>query len=501
MDEKLIKALEDIRAYEAQAELPAPERLPKNTGELPEAMIMEKAREYRAYLSFCRHVDAFLSGTRSGQNHALIVGSTPDLLCEGLGLSQFPISITGKHLLHVMRDYGITVAQVKRLPYELKRPLAVLDSISRHDSISLVLGMRDAQKNPVLANVKLGGVARWQGKYIPSNCLLSFYGKKDFASWIRNQKDLLLYWNKERSNSGEPEVSSLRAFGVASGIILRQSRAIVKPDPKKYLPEAEFILHKEDLAREIAFALRFIKRFTLREIAQIRAQAPTACFLATRAEYGDGLPDEKGKRLAKAPILIRPGESPILISGPKGGIYEYFDIRQTDAGNSLSSRLCMSGRPGIIPPLVKKGLSMDLSDGREAVDQLYPAARELFLKEMAAGASREDGAADLALRAEVYAAAIELQTYGSLSVGSEKALERAYQDLIKAGAADCHRLALDLTVTLEKAYGDMEDFQRNGLMMQQAEEVFFGREEAAEGRPASEEKESEEQAWESGLGR
>lgn len=477
MDEmKIRKALWDIRLYESEADLPLSEQLPRDAEKLPEAAVMERAMEFRKYLRFCRDVDHSL--THKSRYDAVYVGKTPPLYIS-LGLSQLPVLLTPAHINTMIKKHGLSAYDIKRLPYELMRPVAVFDSTRRLDCISILTGLKDRENNPLIVQMKPGGIGIKEHREVASNFILSFYGKRAFQELLQNASSSLLFWQKERSKLlGDAQTPCLRAFSnLASGIILRQSGAIVKPDPQKHLTGASFFLSRERPDLDIAFALRFIWRFTLGEIAQIKAQAPSACFLATRAEYAAALPDADGFREAGAPILVRPGEKPILISAG-GGILEFFDIRQTNAGNSLSARLCLAARPGLMPELVKKGLAMALSGGAEEVIRIYPAARELFLTEQAGAAGGTD-AADLSFRASIYAAGIELQTYGGLDEPGKEDLKRSYAVLSETLRPDPESLALDLTVTLEKACGDIEIFQENGREMRRAEEAFQLRDQVA----------------------
>lgn len=471
---ELEKALADIRLYEEEAELPAEKRIGGSAGNQE---LLQRAAEYREYLGFCREVDQALKERHINTYSALMVGKTPNLLVERIGLKQLPILLTPQHLIRLLRDHSLSLAQIKRIPWALARPEAVFDSMTRLDSIAVLLNMTDAEGAPIVASMRVNGLAKRKGKIISSNFLLSAYGKKDFMEWLNDQQECLLYWDKKRSNLPmDLRVPFPQALSnLASGDILRQSNTIVKPLPEKFSENPSWKFSPETFPEDLAFALRFIDRFTLREIAGIQEQAPNACYLATRAEYSAGLPDEKEIPLSQHAIRIRNGERPILVTAP-GGILEYFDVRQTDASNAISSRLTKTARPDIKPGLVLKGLSMQLSGGVDPSLKAFAGAERLYLQD--ASSMSAENTDYSAFKAAVYAAGVELQLYGRLNAQSRMHLIEAAH-LIKAADIMPEQIYTDVTVLLERARNDVTDLQRVGLEMARAEAAFmeYGRDE------------------------
>lgn len=390
---------------------------------------------------------------------SILVGRTPELYIKA-GLDPMPLYLSQTHLKKVLKEHKLDIDQVKDLPRALSEPVLVCDSGSRLDTLVVVTDLM-VENSPVIVAIRAGGMAVRNGRNVRGNFILSLYGKECQEAFRNIPPEQVIFRDKERSKSLPcAQISFLRAYSnLASGVILKQSEAIVKPRPEKYAPDAVFSLGPETAARDLAFALRFIERFTLREIAQIQAQAPSAGFIATRAEYRAGLP---------APVSVLGGQKPILISGPGGKCLEYFELRQTTAGNQLAVRLLKRAHPDLRPTLIKKGLAMALKGEDDPSLKVYPAARAYFAREQAAlrGLDCEEL---IAFKESVYGTALELLSYGSAGEEAREALSKALSML---PAMDSEALNLELTVLLERALDDAKHFQANGLMMRQAEEAF-----------------------------
>ena len=139
---------------------------------------------------------------------ALKVSDTPGMLLM-VGCDQLPILYTQQHLRDAIKPesqshserHGLTVEQVKGVPGYLENPCMILDSLSRDDSIVVVLDVLDNKKRPIIATIKPNGDGSYGIEKVDSNFLTSVYGRNGFESYIKRtiEQDKVLFYNKNKT--------------------------------------------------------------------------------------------------------------------------------------------------------------------------------------------------------------------------------------------------------------------------------------------------------------
>ncbi|MCI5655048.1 MAG: LPD25 domain-containing protein [Candidatus Pseudoruminococcus sp.] len=188
--------------------------------------------------TFAEQVDEALSGKIPFYS-SLKVCNTPKILVD-IGCKQLPMLYTQKHLRDALHEkssknphwHGLTVEKIKNLPVLLQEPVIVFDSLTRDDSVMMVLSESDNDNLPLIVSIKPNGQGRYNLEQIDSNFITSIYGKDNFLRYIENiiKKDKLLFISKEKSQKlferwglQLPELT--KSFGFDT--IIHQSRNIV----------------------------------------------------------------------------------------------------------------------------------------------------------------------------------------------------------------------------------------------------------------------------------
>lgn len=188
--------------------------------------------------TFAEQVDEALSGKIPFYS-SLKVCNTPKILVD-IGCKQLPMLYTQKHLRDALHEksskhphwHGLTVEKIKNLPVLLQEPVIVFDSLTRDDSVMMVLSESDNDNLPLIVSIKPNGQGRYNLEQIDSNFITSIYGKDNFSRYIENiiKNDKLLFINKEKSQKlferwglQLPELT--KSFGFDT--IIHQSRNIV----------------------------------------------------------------------------------------------------------------------------------------------------------------------------------------------------------------------------------------------------------------------------------
>ncbi len=197
--------------------------------------------------SFAQQVDEVLNGTYNRYNGDLKVGDTPQILLD-VGCKQLPIFYTQKHLKDAIRPkgykgeavhhHGLTVNQIKDISNLLADPVMVYDSLSKDNSIVIVTSELDQDKCPIIAVIQPNGNARYNLEVVPSNFMLSVYGRNNFEDQLDNaiNDDKILYINKNKSQM----LFSVLGLQLSKGlnnidfdIIIHKSRNIVNSFNKR----------------------------------------------------------------------------------------------------------------------------------------------------------------------------------------------------------------------------------------------------------------------------
>lgn len=153
---------------------------------------------------FAKQVDEVINGTYPKGDMLVISEKTPKILLD-IGLKDLPITMTQKHLYTMMNESGkykgvnyhnIDPEAIKQIPSALERPLNILKSDTRDDSIVVVTELSDKNNDIIVASIKIDGEGRINDIKIDSNVLTSAYGKSNnYDYFMKNniEKGNLLY--------------------------------------------------------------------------------------------------------------------------------------------------------------------------------------------------------------------------------------------------------------------------------------------------------------------
>lgn len=138
------------------------------------------------------------------ENNSLIVLSKTPTIYKELGLNDLPMTITKNHTIWSMTEksqgnshlHGLSSEIIKQIPEALTRPLNVIESGSRTDSIVAITELADDEGNLVVVPIRVNGKSNVNEIEIDSNVLTSIYGKdKNYDTWMQDniKKGRLLY--------------------------------------------------------------------------------------------------------------------------------------------------------------------------------------------------------------------------------------------------------------------------------------------------------------------
>lgn len=154
-------------------------------------------------VNFSKQVDEVMNGTYPKRDMLVVSQSTPKIIQE-LGIKDLPITMTQKHLDTIINKqgdrknahyHGLGVDLVKQIPEALSRPLNVLQSDTKDNSIVVVTDLADNQERPIIASIEINGKGTIQNIRIDSNVMTSAYGRNNYDSFMKNNiaKGNLLY--------------------------------------------------------------------------------------------------------------------------------------------------------------------------------------------------------------------------------------------------------------------------------------------------------------------
>ncbi len=164
--------------------------------------------QYDIGKSFSEQVDEVFKGTLNPRN-AVYVSETPNLFLEA-GLKRLPILITQRHIRDINhseesghREYhDLDIKTIKELPYLIKNPVIIMDSLSRKDSIVIITEKFDKKNQPIIISVRPNGKGNYNNVEIDTNFITSMYGREGFKKFIENAENnkVFIYINKEKSH-------------------------------------------------------------------------------------------------------------------------------------------------------------------------------------------------------------------------------------------------------------------------------------------------------------
>lgn len=135
--------------------------------------------------SFSEQVDDVLNNKYPKRDMLVVSKNTPKVL-QDIGLSDLPITMTQKHLYTMTHESGkysdanyhnIDIETIKQIPEALSKPLNVLKSDTKDDSIVVVTELSDKNDDIIVASIKIDGKGQISDIQIDTNVMTSAYGK------------------------------------------------------------------------------------------------------------------------------------------------------------------------------------------------------------------------------------------------------------------------------------------------------------------------------------
>lgn len=153
--------------------------------------------------NFSSQVDAVLNNTFPKRSMLTLLSHTPKAL-KDIGLPDFPITLTQRHLYTIMNEtgndknanyHGLGVDTIKQLPEAINTPLDIVKSNTNNDSIVLTTYLADNQDRTIIASIRINGKGLVNQILIDSNVMTSAYGRNNYEAWMNKnlEEGKLLY--------------------------------------------------------------------------------------------------------------------------------------------------------------------------------------------------------------------------------------------------------------------------------------------------------------------
>lgn len=199
--------------------------------------------------SFQEDLDRFLDGDQRNMRECLYVCETPSSMVM-LGMKQLPIYITQLHVRRIMQPksdrnshfHGIGKDELLEVPNLLASPAVIMDSLSRSDSVVLVLDATDADMLPLFAVIRPNGVSQYDCELVPSNHLTTLYGKDDVCKYLESaaKQDKILFVDEEKTKdlAIQSQLQLLQGIeGLPMNTIIHPSHAVLRSESPAIVPE------------------------------------------------------------------------------------------------------------------------------------------------------------------------------------------------------------------------------------------------------------------------
>jgi len=133
-----------------------------------------------------------------GENDSLNVLSKTPKIYQDLGLNDLPMTITKNHTVWAMEKqdknthgHDIEKEILKQIPEALTKPLNIVKSGSRNDSIVVITELSNSNGDLIVVPIKIDGKSNVNQIEIDSNVLTSIYGKdNDYDGWMRRNQEM-----------------------------------------------------------------------------------------------------------------------------------------------------------------------------------------------------------------------------------------------------------------------------------------------------------------------
>lgn len=154
-------------------------------------------------LNFAQQIEKVIEGTYPKNNMLIVLDHTPEVLQE-IGLNNYPITLTQRHLNTIMNEKGnyknanyhnLGKELVKKIPEAISKPLNVLQSDTDSNSIVVITNLADSHDRPIIASIRIDGKGSINNVEIDSNVMTSAYGRNNYDQFMQRniKKGNLLY--------------------------------------------------------------------------------------------------------------------------------------------------------------------------------------------------------------------------------------------------------------------------------------------------------------------
>lgn len=132
------------------------------------------------------------------ENDSIRVLSKTPKVYQDLGLNDLPMTITKNHTLWAIEKqdknthrHGIEKEILKQIPDALSKPLNIVKSGSRNDSIVAITELSNSKGDLIVVPIKVDGKSNVNQIEIDANVLTSIYGKdNDYDSWMKRNQEM-----------------------------------------------------------------------------------------------------------------------------------------------------------------------------------------------------------------------------------------------------------------------------------------------------------------------
>lgn len=175
---------------------------------------MSRKKHYVRQSTFKEDIDDYLKKQFNRYSDLRVSHYTPWLLQE-VGLLNLPILYNQKHLKNAMKDknthhkhHGLSLELLYNLEELLENPVMIIDSLSRNDSVCMILDAFDKDGYPLFAAIR----QEYNGSYkvgkrlkqgLLVNRLASVYGRERIGNYLTRaiEEGKILYADKEKSQA------------------------------------------------------------------------------------------------------------------------------------------------------------------------------------------------------------------------------------------------------------------------------------------------------------
>ena len=157
--------------------------------------------------SFRNVINSMLNGHAKRGVGVQVRANTPTILCE-IGCNNYPMFVGQNHILNAVAEFnelnhthGLSADLLEQIPEKMGNPIFVFDSLTRPDSICMMLDLYDDMNQPIVVSIHLNGFEKINGEKVDVNYITSIYGKHHTGVLALMHRaidnDKLLYVNKK----------------------------------------------------------------------------------------------------------------------------------------------------------------------------------------------------------------------------------------------------------------------------------------------------------------